>query len=135
MRTRAAVYGLPQSDMHELGLIIEVVEHVERIATEQHFNAVSEVELHIGESFNIVPSLMRNVYKQASVGTVMENSSLIIQVIKASARCNRCKTVFNPLQTGGICKCCGESDYTVISGKEFLINSIKVADNQPEYFE
>ena len=93
MPTRAAVYGLPQSDMHELGLIIEVVEHVERIATEQHFNAVSEVELHIGESFNIVPSLMRNVYKQASVGTVMENSSLIIQVIKASARCNRCKTV------------------------------------------
>lgn len=40
--------------MHELGLIIDVVEKVDRIAEEQNLKKIDKVVLQVGEAFSVV---------------------------------------------------------------------------------
>lgn len=44
--------------MHELGLIIDVVEKVDRIAEEQNLKKIDKVVLQVGEAFSVVPQMM-----------------------------------------------------------------------------
>ena len=45
--------------MHELGLIIDVVEKVDRIAEEQNLKKIDKVVLQVGEAFSVVPQMMK----------------------------------------------------------------------------
>lgn len=114
--------------MHELGLIIDVVDNVERYAEENNIPAVSGVVLTVGEGFSVIPSLMKNVYRQACRGTVLEDSELTINIVEAAALCRACQNSFNPLTTMGVCPNCSARDYEVTAGKEFEITSIHVPD-------
>ena len=110
--------------MHELGLIIDVVEKVDRIAEEQNLKKIDKVVLQVGEAFSVVPQMMKAVYRRSIPGTRLEGSALEIEIIEASAKGRNCGSVFNPFTCDAQCPCCQESEYTVLSGKEFLIKEI-----------
>lgn len=112
--------------MHELGLIIDVVEMVERYAAKNKVKKVHKVVLTVGEGFSVVPHLMQNVYQKAAKGSILENSTLELNLIEAAAQCTGCKNRFNPLQEKGVCPICGGQDFTVLAGKEFEITRIEV---------
>ena len=116
--------------MHELGLVVEVAEIVERVAGERKIGRVGKVVLDVGEMYYIVPNIMRSVYRSAIKGTVLEGSVLEMNFIPASSKCRACGTVFNPLEADGICPGCGASDYEVTGGKEFEIRQIEAAAAQ-----
>ena len=82
--------------MHELGLIIDVVEKVDRIAEEQNLKKIDKVVLQVGEAFSVVPQMMKAVYRRSIPGTRLEGSALEIEIIEASAKCRNCGSVFNP---------------------------------------
>lgn len=113
--------------MHELGLIIDVVERVEAIALEQRAD-VKSVVLQVGETFSVVPQLIRSVYRGAVKGTALEGSTLELEIIPAEVECQDCGTRFNPFETDAACPKCGSDDYSVLYGKEFIIKELKVAD-------
>ena len=50
--------------MHELGLIIDVVEKVDRIAEEQNLKKIDKVVLQVGEAFSAVSYTHLDVYKR-----------------------------------------------------------------------
>ena len=54
--------------MHELGLIIDVVEKVDRIAEEQNLKKIDKVVLQVGEAFSVVPQMMKAVYRRSIPG-------------------------------------------------------------------
>lgn len=54
--------------MHELGLIIDVVEKVDRIAEEQNLKKIDKVVLQVGEAFSVVPQMMKAVYRRFHTG-------------------------------------------------------------------
>ncbi len=112
--------------MHELGLVIDVVEMVERYAVENQIEYIKKVVLTVGEGFSVVPHLMQTVYRNAAQGTMLENSELELKLVDASAECQDCGELFNPLGTRGVCPHCDSRNYTVLSGKEFEITSIIV---------
>ena len=103
--------------MHELGLIIDVVEKVDRIAEEQNLKKIDKVVLQVGEAFSVVPQMMKAVYRRSIPGTRLEGSALEIEIIEASAKCRNCGSVFNPFTCDAQCPCCQESEYTVLSGQ------------------
>lgn len=111
--------------MHELGLIVDVVDMVERIASEEKLSDIKKVVLDVGEMYFIVPSLMQSVYRAAAKGTRLEGSELVLNMIPATAQCLGCGSTFNPLQEDGICPACANSDYRVTAGKEFEIRQIE----------
>lgn len=112
--------------MHELGLVIDMVEMVERYAAKHRIKNVRKVVLTVGEGFSVVPHLMYNVYQKASQGTILEGSALELKLVDAAAECDGCKGRFNPLREKGVCPSCGSEDFTVLAGKEFEITSIEV---------
>lgn len=111
--------------MHELGLIVDVVDTVERIASEKDLSDIKKVVLDVGEMYFIVPSLMQSVYRAAAKGTRLEGSELVLNLISAAADCLGCGRSFNPLQESVVCPVCGKSDYRVTAGKEFEIRQIE----------
>ena len=114
--------------MHELGLIIDVVEIVERVAMENKIVRVEKVVLTIGEGYSAVPQLMKTVYREAIEGTVLEGSKLELEFVDASGACKKCGQLFNPLRSDGVCPGCGGDQYSVLSGKEFEVKEIVVSN-------
>lgn len=111
--------------MHELGLIIDVVEKVESVVLERKVT-LKAVVLQVGETFSVVPQLMRSVYRGAIKGTVLEGSALEIEIIPAEVQCLACGEHFDPFETDAVCPKCQSDDYAVLHGKEFLIKELKV---------
>ena len=110
-----------------------LVERIDRVLLEnllqEHFaqcrrqliNNAADAEVVIVDDRLLV---FKHVYRRSIPGTRLEGSALEIEIIEASAKCRNCGSVFNPFTCDAQCPCCQESEYTVLSGKEFLIKEI-----------
>jgi len=112
--------------MHELGLVVEVVDRVEKYLNETDSGKLQKVVLRVGEGFSVVPGMMLNVYEKAVAGTSLEGSQLELELVEASAKCLKCGRHMNPLASNGICPNCGSEEYNVLSGREFEIKELVV---------
>ena len=80
--------------MHELGVIVDVVEKIERIAEEQNITEIEAIVLQIGELSSMIPKYMQSLYPAATEGTILEHSRLEIEVIPGNGRCRNCSQIF-----------------------------------------
>lgn len=110
--------------MHELGVLIEIVKQVEQIAAENEVNKIESLVLQIGELSSMVPHYMKKLYPAAIEGTVLEDSTLEIEVIPANGLCKDCNKVFNLIKEKGTCPFCYSKNFEMLSGKEFMIKEI-----------
>jgi hydrogenase nickel incorporation protein HypA/HybF len=110
--------------MHELGVIIEIVKQVEQIAAENEVNKIESLVLQIGELSSMVPQYMKKLYPAAIEGTILEDSTLEIEVIPANGLCKDCSKVFNLIIEKGTCPYCQSKNFELLSGKEFMIKEI-----------
>jgi len=112
--------------MHELSVIIEVVKAVELIVIENQITEVDAIVLQVGEISTMIPRYLEECYPAAIDGTMFEKTRLQIEIIKATAQCNRCHQVFDLVPFEGKCPDCQVKDWTLISGREFIIKEIVV---------
>lgn len=110
--------------MHELGVIIEIVKQVELIARENEVEKIESLVLQIGELSSMVPHYMKKLYPAAVEGTLLENSSLEIEIIPGNGLCRECGQVFNLIKDKGACPGCRSKSFELLSGKEFMIKEI-----------
>lgn len=110
--------------MHELGVVIEVINQVEHIITENDLEKVETLVLQIGELSSMIPKYIEACYPAAVDGTVLEDTKLKIEVIPANALCNECNQVFNLVENKGECPNCNKKNFQILSGKEFFIKEI-----------
>lgn len=110
--------------MHELGVVIEVVKTVERIALEQKLTKVDSIVLQIGELSSMIPRYIEQCYPAAVDGTLLEDTKLKIEVLPANALCRKCNKVFSIIENGSACPNCGGSALNMLSGREFMIKEI-----------
>lgn len=110
--------------MHELGVLIEIVKQVEQIADQNEVDKIETLVLQIGELSSMVPQYMKKLYPAAIEGTVLENSTLEIEIIPANGLCKECRQVFNLIKEKGTCPHCQSKSFELLSGKEFMIKEI-----------
>ncbi len=110
--------------MHELGVVINVVNTVERFAKENGVSKVDTLVLQIGELSSMIPKYIESVYPAAVDGTLLQDTKLKIEILPGNGRCRKCEKVFNILATEGVCPDCGEKDWEMLCGKEFMIKEI-----------
>lgn len=110
--------------MHELGVVIAVVNKIERIAAENELTLVDTIVLQIGELSSMIPKYIEDCYLAAADGTMLENTKLKIEILTATALCTACKKVFRVVENNGFCPHCGENHWELLSGKEFMIKEI-----------
>ena len=110
--------------MHEIGVLFEVVKSVEHFARENEVEKIQTLVLQIGELSSMIPKYMHSLYPAAIEGTILQGSTLDIEVMPANALCHDCKKVFRLLEHHGECPSCNTKNFEILSGKEFYIKEI-----------
>lgn len=110
--------------MHELGIMINVVNSIEKIAAENGVIRVETLVLQVGELSPVVPHYLEAVYPAAVDGTLLHETKLEIEVVPGNALCKQCGMVFNLMANKKMCPDCGNSEWELVSGTEFLIKEI-----------
>ncbi len=109
--------------MHELGIVIQVVESIEKIYKEQNLTEIDTLVLEVGEASGVVPHYIEDVYPIAIEQSFLKNMKLKIEVIKAIGICE-CGYQYNLMEHNGLCPKCNSHHFKVISGREFNIKQI-----------
>jgi len=112
--------------MHELSIVIEVAKAVEEIALENGITAVDTIVLQIGEISTVIPHYVEECYPAAVDGTMLEKTKLKLEIIKATAICNLCHRNFDIVPSEGFCPECHTKEWTLLTGKEFILKEIIV---------
>ena len=114
--------------MHELSLSSAIVDTVLRHAEGRRVNSV---EMRIGRLRQVVPDSLSFYFEIVSRDTACEGARLVCNEVEARVKCNDCSaspwTLDQPIFR---CPSCGGSDVEVLSGTEFLVESIDVEEKE-----
>jgi hydrogenase nickel incorporation protein HypA/HybF len=110
--------------MHELGVVIEVVEAVEEIVKEEKLTKVDKIVLQIGELSSMIPMYVERCYPAAVDGTILQDTKLEIEILPANGICRSCNKVFNLLANQKKCPVCKTTEWDILGGNEFIIKEI-----------
>ena len=113
--------------MHEIGIVRQILRTVTEFAEANQLTApIEEVVVDCGELSQIIPQYLQDLYPVVTKNSLLQDSSLIIQVTPGLAECDDCDEIFNVIDNRGYCPNCGSFEKTVLSGREFLIKEIHV---------
>jgi hydrogenase nickel incorporation protein HypA/HybF len=110
--------------MHELGLVLNIVKQIENYMDENELKKIEKLILQVGKLSEVYPKYLRDVYPIAVENTKLAQTQLIIEETPGIGRCNECDFVYNLVENKNQCPVCESKDFTVISGREFLIKEI-----------
>lgn len=111
-------------NLHELGVVIQVVKTVENFAIQNDLKKIDTLVLQIGELSSMIPKYVQDCYPAAVDGTLLQDTKLEIEILPGNALCKECNKVFNLIESKGICPHCQTKDWELLSGKEFFIKEI-----------
>ncbi|MBU5226281.1 hydrogenase maturation nickel metallochaperone HypA [Clostridium senegalense] len=110
--------------MHEVGVLLQVVKTVENFAQKNGLTQIDKLVIQIGELSSMIPRYVKACYPAAVDGTLLQNTKLEIEILPGNGICKKCNKVFNILQSKGKCSYCGENDWDLLCGREFMIKEI-----------
>lgn len=110
--------------MHELGIVYEVINVVDRFAKENNLSRVEKIVLEIGQLSQAIPRFIEECYPAAVHETPYEGTELEIIVLPANARCKVCNEVYNIIEHRKICPKCNCEEFVLTSGEEFNIKEV-----------
>jgi hydrogenase nickel incorporation protein HypA/HybF len=110
--------------LHELGVVIEVIKTVEKLAEKNGLTKIDTLVLQIGELSSMIPKYIEACYPAAVDGTILQETKLKIEVLPGNGMCKKCNKVFNIIQNNAKCPNCGSESWELLCGREFMIKEI-----------
>ena len=110
--------------MHEISLMMSVIETVCQTAEAHQAEKVSCIRLTVGEKSGVVAEALRFAFDTVTRGTLAQGAELIIEEIPFMGQCLECGRVFR-CQDFLVCAECGGLG-KLISGKELQLTSIEI---------
>ena len=90
--------------MHELGIVVHVIDMVEKAAEENHVHKVMKLDLEVGEVSTIVPDYFRDCYQWAIKKTrYMQECELNLIVVEGKSYCQDCRKTYRTTEYGKAC--------------------------------
>ena len=112
--------------MHELGLVVRVIDTVERLAADKRLTRVDSVTLEIGEVSSVLPDYIADCWEWAKKkSALLEKTALKIERLPAVTRCRTCGRTYPTVQYGRECPYCRSEDTLLVCGNEFNIREIE----------
>jgi len=112
--------------MHELSVCRGLIEQVARVAREHGGQRVVSVTVRIGPLSGVEAQLLRSAYPLASVGTIAQTATLIIEQLPVRVRCLECGAQSEVETTRLVCAACGTSRVQLLCGDELLLASVEL---------
>lgn len=112
--------------MHEWGLACSLVEEAGRVARARGASRVTAVTASVGSLAGVVPELLLRAYEIARSGSPLEGATLVVEVVRARAKCPRCggESEFDDFAL--LCPSCGGVGLEVLSGTHIVLQSVEM---------
>ncbi len=112
--------------MHELSIVLSIVDSAKRVVNEQGGTEVKRIELEIGELAGIEWSSFDFAWAPAVRDTVLDKAERVVHRISGQAICSECSTHFHREQLFDECPVCHSFLHQLKSGKELKIKSLTI---------
>lgn len=114
--------------MHELSIVMSIVDLATKEAAKHHASAIEEIELDIGCLSGIDMDSFDFAWQQAVKRTILEGAKRKVNRIEGSARCSDCDTHFTMVQLYDSCPNCKSHLTEIVRGKELKVKSLVLPD-------
>jgi hydrogenase nickel incorporation protein HypA/HybF len=112
--------------MHELSVTESIAAICLKHALQNNARRVLKVNIKLGELTGIVDHYVSFYWDLVAKDTVAQGAELNFIKIPVMAYCSRCKEEFKVEEYDLTCPKCGEADTELVSGREFLVESIEI---------
>jgi hydrogenase nickel incorporation protein HypA/HybF len=113
--------------MHELSVILSIVDCVQNEVIKQGAKKVNRIELDIGNMVSIDWNCFEFAWEPGVRNTVLEHAKRIVNKIPSIAVCADCAHTFKKKSLYDACPECGKYVHELKSGKELKIKSLLIA--------
>ncbi len=110
--------------MHELSIVLSIVDIAEQQVTLNNAQRVEEIELEIGQLAGVEWSALDFAWEAATKNTVLDKSFRKLTVIEGKARCLECGQAFSAPTLYSECPVCGSFFSDLLSGKELRVKTL-----------
>lgn len=114
--------------MHELSIVMSIVDLASKEAVKHHARAIEEIELEIGCLTGIEMDSFEFAWKQGVKRTILENALRRVNRIEGKAQCLDCGCIFYMEHLYDSCPDCNSHLAEIISGKELKVKSLVLPD-------
>ena len=117
--------------MHERSLVEALLQQVEDLMLENGAEAVTRVQISVGEFSGVEAELLRFAFDDLVEETPICGAQLVIERVPCEAACGRCEHVFAIERFRFACPQCGSGDIEITSGEHLILESVTL--EQAEY--
>ena len=114
--------------MHELHAVEDIFKQALAQARQKKARRVTQLSLNLGELLGFDEGSIKLYFSELAEGTILEGAEVLVLLRKAKLQCKDCQTTFEKERSNITCPQCSSAAVVVLSGKEFTIESIAVAD-------
>lgn len=112
--------------MHELGIVMQVIDEVTKVAEANHVDRVLRLTLEVGEVSAVVPALFEDCFAWAKKRTEhLKDCELNLIVLEGISYCQDCGETY-ATKHGRTCPHCGSGNTYLVTGNEVTIRDIEV---------
>lgn len=115
--------------MHELSIVMSIVDTVEKEREKQLADVVESIELDIGMLSGVEMDAFYFAWDAGVSKTILENTKLKINRPQAKAKCTACGKTFVAESSFDACPECENPFCDILSGKELRIKRMTVIKN------
>ncbi|MGL4611971.1 MAG: hydrogenase maturation nickel metallochaperone HypA [Trueperaceae bacterium] len=112
--------------MHETDLVVEIVNLAREQMLLHNAREVKHVGLRVGELSCVAPEALTFAFSEAIKDTELENATLAIEKVAATARCSEHGVVRLELSKGLICPVCQTLIPDVMTGEELELDTLEL---------
>ncbi len=112
--------------MHEMSIALSIVEAVVAHAQKEGAVRISEIELLVGKLAGIEADSLKFCFSAAASGTLAGEARLVLEEPEGVGECGECGVRFPVNFYYAECPECRSLRITIVSGEEFLIQSITI---------
>lgn len=117
--------------MHELGIVMNAVEQVEKAAADNGVQKVVGVTMEIGEVSTVVPELFLDAFNWAKKRTrFLGDAQLEMIIIEGRTYCQACGETYRTTEYGKKCPHCGSDETYLLTGDQVIIKDITAVSEE-----
>ncbi len=112
--------------MHEMALMGDILQLIEKDARSRNMEKIEKVELIVGDLSNALPDALEmafTIFRARGLALLSEQSELVIKKEAARAKCTVCGFEYNPDARLSICPKCSLPSGILTAGETFKVQS------------
>lgn len=113
--------------MHELSIVMSILDIAEEYAGKTKYRAIEEIELDIGCLTTIEMNAFEFAWKEGVRNTRLQDAAKKINRIKGKAKCMDCENTFTIENLFDPCPSCGQHLLDILEGKELRVKSLMMS--------